>query len=115
MVRRAITRPRACHGRGGGEAEIRRHVLKTGIADARGEALVAVVGLPARAANGEGGALLSSDVDVDVTAFFDPDILGKAKDFVPDPDELMAKLGAMKSNYTVDSRLHPGENSNDHH
>lgn len=72
-------------------------LLKTGIADARGEALVAVVGLPARAASGNGGALLASDVDVDVTASFDPDNLGKPRDFVPDPDELLAKQAGMKS------------------
>jgi hypothetical protein len=73
-------------------------LLKTGMTDARGEALVAVVGLPARAANGSGGALLTSDVEVDVVAFFDPDNLGKPNDYVPDPDELLAKQGSMKSN-----------------
>lgn len=70
-------------------------VLSTGMSDERGEALVSVVGLPALSANGGSGTLLSSDVDVDVAAFFDP--ANNSKDFVPDPDELIAKLGTMKT------------------
>jgi hypothetical protein len=70
-------------------------ILSTGMSDARGEALVSVVGLPALSANGGTGTLLSSDVDVDVAAFFDP--ANSTQDFVPDPDELIAKLGAMKT------------------
>jgi hypothetical protein len=73
-------------------------VLKTGLSDARGEALVSVIGLPARSTNGGSGTLLSSEVDVDVTAFFDPANADKPQDFVPDPDDLIAKLGTMKSN-----------------
>jgi hypothetical protein len=72
-------------------------VLKTGMCDARGEGLIAVMGLPVRAASGNGGALLASDVDVEVLAFFDPDNLDPRADFVPDPDELLAKLTALKS------------------
>lgn len=71
-------------------------VLSTGMSDARGEALVSVVGLPALSANGGSGTLISSEVDVDVVAFFDP--ANTSKDFVPDPDELIAKLGSMKTN-----------------
>ena len=74
------------------------NVLKTGMSDARGEALIAVVGLPVRAAGGNGGALMTSDVDVEVTAFFDPENLNQPADFVPDPDELLAKLATLKSN-----------------
>lgn len=70
-------------------------VLSTGMSDERGEALVSVVGLPALSANGGSGTLLSSDVDVDVAAFFDP--ANSTQDFVPDPDELIAKLGTMKT------------------
>ena len=70
-------------------------VLSTGMSDARGEALVSVVGLPALSANGGSGTLLSSDVDVNVAAFFDP--ASGSTDFVPDPDELIAKLGSMKT------------------
>jgi hypothetical protein len=68
-------------------------VLKTGITDDRGEALVAVPGLTMRAAGNGGGALLSSDVAVEVSAIFDPAHLSKDKDYVPDPDDLIARMG----------------------
>ena len=82
--------------------------LLMALSDARGEALVTVVGLPARSSNGDSsGALLSSEVAVDVTAFFDPANASKAKDFVPDPDELMANIGTMKSS-TQSIKIAPG-------
>jgi len=70
-------------------------LLKTGIADQRGESLIAIAGLAMRApSNGGGGGLLSSDVDVEVTAIFDPAHFDKPKDYVPDPDDLLARMGA---------------------
>lgn len=78
------------------------------LSDARGEALVTVAGLPARSSNGDSsGALLSSEVGVDVTAFFDPANANKPKDFVPDPDQLMANVGSMKSS-TQSIKIAPG-------
>lgn len=73
-------------------------ILKTGMADERGEALVAVDGLPLFTTNGGGGALISSGVDVDVFAFFDPDNRNRPKGYVPDPDDLIARQGTLKSN-----------------
>lgn len=69
-------------------------LLKSGLADQRGEALIAVVGLAMRAPSNGGGGLLSSDVDVEVTAIFDPANSDKPKDYVPDPDDLLARMGS---------------------
>ena len=60
-------------------------LLASGLTDDRGEAVVAVPGIPAISSEEEDGPVLVTEVEVDVTAYFDPDGSG-----VPDPDRLEA-------------------------
>ena len=47
-------------------------LLALGLTDARGEALVAAAGIPVVMTGGGGGAVMTSEVEVRVTAFVDP-------------------------------------------
>lgn len=83
--------------------------------DARGEALVAVAGIPVTTWENGAGPVLSSEVEVVVEVLFDP-ALGRVSDvgvdpnrsFIPDPDEMERRAGAMKSN-TFNRKLQSGE------
>jgi hypothetical protein len=65
-----------------------KHVLARGMSDDRGEALVAVPGIPVTTFNAGGGPALSTEIDVTVEAIFDP-----AAGAVTDPDALESRAG----------------------
>jgi hypothetical protein len=59
-------------------------LLASGLSDSRGEALVAVPGIPVTTfGEGGGGAVIGTEIDVAIQTIFDPASAG-----VPDPDDL---------------------------
>jgi hypothetical protein len=67
-----------------------------GLTDARGEGLVLVPGIPVTSWSAGTGPVLSTAVDVEVEASYDPTTRGVAG-YVPDPDVLEQELGASPS------------------
>jgi hypothetical protein len=65
-------------------------VLARGLSDSRGEALVAVPGIPVTTWEGSSGPVLGTEVDVQVEVVVDP-----AAGNVPDPDALEANRGLL--------------------
>lgn len=71
-------------------------VLARALADGRGEALVAVPGIPVTTWDGGGGgAVLTSEVDVDLEVVWDPDADG-----LPDPDALERRADELVASTT---------------
>lgn len=65
-------------------------LLATAQCDARGEALVAIAGIPLTPWDAGDGPVLGSDIEVRVSAFYDAAVAG-----FPDPDELDARRAAL--------------------
>ncbi len=83
-------------------------------ADARGEALVAVPGIPVTTWEEGAGPVLASEVEVIVEVLFDPALrlvedvtVDPNRTFTPDPDEMERRAAAMKSN-TFNRKLQSG-------
>lgn len=76
-----------------------RSVLATGQADARGEALLAVLGLSTKPNTSGTGPVTVSTVPATVTAFFDPTVLSRPASWIPNPDDILSNLSnaALKS------------------
>ena len=65
-----------------------QQILARGMSDARGEALVTVAGIPITTFSAGAGPALSTELDVNVSARFDPAAGAK-----PDPDAIESKSG----------------------
>lgn len=65
-------------------------VLARGLADDRGEVLLAVPGIPITSWEDGPGPVVSTEVDVSLEAIFD-----RSADDVPDPDEIEAQRGSL--------------------
>ena len=76
--------------------------LGIGMTDKRGEALVAVPGIPVTTFGETHGAVTTNEIEVTVSAFFDPNAGA-----VADPDELEAKRATLKS-AKADTKLASG-------
>jgi hypothetical protein len=66
--------------------------MGVGLTDRRGEALVAVPGIPVITFGESEGAVTTKEIDVTISAFFDPNAGA-----VPDPDDLEARRATLKS------------------
>jgi hypothetical protein len=65
--------------------------LACGLSDSRGEALVAVPGIPVTTfGEGGGGAVIGTEIDVTIQTIFDPAAIG-----APDPDDLEQRKDAL--------------------
>lgn len=78
-------------------------VLARGMSDTRGEALVPVPGVPVTTFDSGSGAVVATQIDVSIQAFFDPALVG-----VPDPQDLEARMNALPS-VTIADKLTAGE------
>jgi hypothetical protein len=67
-------------------------LLARAMSDARGEALIAVAGIPVTAWDEADGPVLGTDIEVRIEAFHDPDATG-----APDPDDLEARRADLAS------------------
>lgn len=76
--------------------------LGRGLTDKRGEALVTVPGIPITTFGEDEGAVTVKEIDVTITAFFDPKATG-----IPDPDDLETRRATLK-NAKIDIKLAPG-------
>lgn len=76
--------------------------LGVGLTDTRGEALVAVPGIPVTTFGEGDGAVTTNEIEVTIKAFFDPN----AGD-LPDPDDLEARRASLKST-AIDTKLGSG-------
>ena len=68
-------------------------VAATGMADSRGEALLAVTGLGIQVTSHATDPVTEATTPVTVQAWFDPGVLNQPKDWVPDPDDILGNLG----------------------
>ena len=76
--------------------------LGVGLTDRRGEAMVTVPGIPVITFGESEGQVTTREIDVTITAFFDPDAGA-----VPDPDDLEARRATLKS-AKIDTKLGSG-------
>jgi len=79
-----------------------KNPLGRGLTDQRGEALVAVPGIPVTTFGEDERSVTSNEIDVTIATFFDPNASG-----VPDPDDLEARRTSLKTT-TTDTRLASG-------
>lgn len=77
-------------------------LLASGMSDDRGEALVAVPGVPVTTFDAGGGAVTATEIDVQIQTVFDPAVSG-----LPDPDDLEARKNTLPSS-TVSKKLASG-------
>lgn len=68
-------------------------VLATGVSDARGEALLAVRNLGTDVSDHMTGVVKNATTDVTIQAWFDPTVMGRASDWIPNPDDMSRNLG----------------------
>lgn len=71
-------------------------LLATALTDARGEALVAIAGIPLTPWDEGDGPVLGNDLEVRVSAFHDAALAG-----LPDPDDLAARRAALTTTNAV--------------
>jgi len=69
-------------------------VIATGMTDARGEALLAVMGLGLQVSPNASGAVTEVTTPVTVQAWFDPSALQQTPDWIPNPDDILANLAS---------------------
>jgi hypothetical protein len=67
-------------------------VLATGQTDANGEALLAVVGLKLQTSTSGSGPVTISTVAATVKVYFDPSVLTRPPDWIPNPDDILDNL-----------------------
>jgi hypothetical protein len=81
------------------------NLLARGMSDSRGEAMVAVPGVPVttfETGGGGGGAVTANEIDVQIQTIFDPAVTG-----LPDPDDLEARRNTLPSS-TLGNKLASG-------
>lgn len=100
VIRATVVREGDRQGLGGALIRVLRtgdgQVLARGLSDARGEALVAVPGIPVTTWEVSSGPVMGTEVDVQVEVVVDPAAVN-----VPDPDALEANRGALPGSETA--------------
>jgi hypothetical protein len=83
--------------------------IATGVADARGEALLALYGLARQTSSSSSGPVTETTLAVTVTAWFAPSVLSEPTGWIPNPDDIFGNLSnpALKS-ASVSEALAPG-------
>jgi hypothetical protein len=76
-----------------------------GLTDARGEGMVLVPGIPVTSWSAGTGAVLSSSIDVQVEASFDPAARSAGASYVPDPDDLEQRINSLAKTVTPTTSL----------
>lgn len=78
-------------------------VIATGVTDARGEALLAVMGLGIQVTSHATDPVTEATTNVTVQAWFDPTVLKQPRNWVPDPDDISGNLAnlALKKGSTT--------------
>jgi len=69
-------------------------VVATGITDARGEGLLAVVGLGVQVSANASGAVTEVTIPVTVQAWFDPSAFQHGSAWIPNPDDILGNLAS---------------------
>lgn len=109
IVRASVFRQGSDERLGGALIRVRRtsdgEVLARALSDERGEALVAVEGIPVTTWDDGEGPVISNEVEVTLETIFDPDADG-----YPDPDDLEARRESLPNN-SVSRRLASGRAS----
>jgi hypothetical protein len=67
-------------------------VAATGMTDARGEALLAVMGLGVQVSTAASGSVTEITIPVTVQAWFDPNVLQQPATWLPNPDDILGDL-----------------------
>lgn len=100
VIRATVVRQGSEQGLGGALIRVLRasdgQVLARGLSDARGEAMVAVPGIPVTTWESAPGPVMGTEVDVQIETVFDP-----AGGPVPDPDFLEANRTTLPNGQTV--------------
>jgi hypothetical protein len=71
-------------------------LLGRGVSDKRGEALVAIAGIPVTTWDSGSGSVLASEIDVTLHVVYDQAVVG-----APDPDDLETRQGSLPQNSTA--------------
>ncbi len=84
--------------------------VATGVADARGEALMALCGLTPQTSANSSGPVTEKTLSVTLTAWFDPSALQQPSSWIPNPDDVLVNLSnpALKS-ASLPEGLAPGQ------
>jgi hypothetical protein len=69
-------------------------VLATGLTDANGEALLAVVGLTLQTSTSGTGPVTVSTVAATIKVYFDPSVLTRPPGWIPNPDDILGNLSS---------------------
>jgi hypothetical protein len=72
-------------------------VAASGMTDARGEALLAVMGLGVQVSANASGSVTETTIPVTVQAWFDPGVLAQPADWIPNPDDIFGNLSNLKT------------------
>jgi hypothetical protein len=82
-------------------------VAATAMADARGEAALAVMGLPLQVITAQSGPPTEQTTTMTIQAWFDPSVLQQPAGWIPDPDAMLGNLSSLKT-ATQTAALGPG-------
>jgi hypothetical protein len=84
-------------------------VIATGMTDARGEGLLAVMGLGVQVST-TSGSVTEVTTPVTIRAWFDPSVFQQASDWIPNPDDILTNLASssLKTGQKSDA-LGPGQ------
>lgn len=100
LIRATVTRTGSSEGLPGALIRVTRtsdgEHLASGLSDDRGEALVAVAGIPITTWDAGTESVLVSETDVTLQTIVDPAVSG-----LPDPDDLEARRGSLPSSTTA--------------
>ena len=82
-------------------------VMATGVADRRGEALLAVVGLGIQVSSSATDPVTETTTGVTIQAWFDPSVLDRPRGWIPNPDDLLNNLAnaSLKTGSTTGGAL----------
>ena len=69
-------------------------IIATGMTDARGEAVLAVMGLGVQVSANASGSVTEVTIPVTVKAWFDPGAFQQAPGWLPNPDDILANLAS---------------------
>jgi hypothetical protein len=67
-------------------------IAATGVTDARGEALLAVMGLGVQVSATTSGSVTEITIQVTIQAWFDPSVLQQPPGWIPDPEDILGNL-----------------------
>jgi hypothetical protein len=82
-------------------------VAATAMADARDEAVLAVMGLPLQVITAQSGPPTEQTTAMTIQAWFDPSVLQQPANWIPDPDAMLGNLSSLKTE-TQTASLGPG-------